>query len=161
MEAVIMVFVTGKDKWNRRSRSIYCTSALSIEENNKVSLWSGARLKHMRGDITFEPQYEMIKLKPKNEADRQQRDNFPHKKLFYLLIPTFISGAWMNPPEGQEDVSVNVKPFIFSISVASNTISDTESPHLSSVCFYRYSTGSAGGSFHTETPYRTRQFDYL
>lgn len=47
----------------------------------------------MRGDITFEPQYEMIKLKPKNEADRQQRDNFPHKKLFYLLIPTFISGA--------------------------------------------------------------------
>lgn len=44
---------------------VYTISAPSVAENNKVSLWSGARLKHIRGDITFEPQCEMIKLKPK------------------------------------------------------------------------------------------------
>lgn len=110
MELVIVVYVTQvKGRNNKRERKerlvVFCCqkyiSVLSIESNNiGVFVKWGTVKTHKRGYYFWTTVCD-DKTRKENETDRQRRDNFPHKKHFYLLIPTFISGAWMNPPEGQ------------------------------------------------------------
>lgn len=47
--------------------------------------------KNIKGD--FQTTIYNDKSQTENDTDRQQCDNFQHKKHIYLLSPTFISGA--------------------------------------------------------------------
>lgn len=70
---------------------------------------------HMKGDSSL----DLLRvINTKCPENKQQFETFPHDTHFCLLIPTFISGAWTDPPPGggSKDRFENVKPLIFSIS---------------------------------------------
>lgn len=67
----------------------------------------------------------------------KQTDNFFHTKSTSLSLNSYFHFRGLNESHrGSEDLFVNVKPLIFSISVSSNTFSDSETPCLSFIWIY-------------------------
>lgn len=79
------------------SSSLYAHNSNVIGCEYRICLWSELLNYTWKGIVSLDL---LCVINTKCPENKQQFETFPHDTHFCLLIPTFISGAWTDPPPG-------------------------------------------------------------